>query len=222
VFCHAYTLTTHLESSDVKGQLHDNQLSPPFELALRSAATASPFGMFLKSVRTQLESSSPTEIHRICVPGILSPSLYSSAVCHPSEILQFLHGLRSLLRQFPTRLSAVLTLPTSLYPRTTGIVRWMELLCDGVVEIIPLQESSATPTQAKGDDAIQGFFRIHSLPVHHEKGGGSESFHSRENLSFRLSVSSGLVIKPYSLPPVGELTNPKSETRQATTSPLEF
>jgi elongator complex protein 4 len=41
--------------------------------------------------------------------------------------------------------------------------------------------------------------------VYHEKGGGgAENNHFREDLSFSLSASKGLVIKPFSLPPLGE------------------
>lgn len=48
-------------------------------------------------------------------------------------------------------------------------------------------------------------FKVYTLPVYHEKGGGgAESGQFRENLSFSLSASKGLVIKPYSLTPMLE------------------
>jgi elongator complex protein 4 len=40
--------------------------------------------------------------------------------------------------------------------------------------------------------------------VFHEKGGGLEGTWNRENLSFKLSSSNGLVITPFSLPPIGD------------------
>lgn len=43
--------------------------------------------------------------------------------------------------------------------------------------------------------------KIHRLPIFHEKGGGSAGF-AGDDLAFSLSRRKGLVIKPYSLPPV--------------------
>jgi elongator complex protein 4 len=88
----------------------------------------------------------------------------------------------------------------------------MELLCDGVIELVPLPANSpalASPSADKSDsksaDQSQGVLKVHSLPIYHEKGGGgAEGNYFRENLTFSLSASKGLVIKPFSLPPLGE------------------
>lgn len=94
----------------------------------------------------------------------------------PQCLLQFLHSLRSLLRQYPTQLTALITLPLELYPRSSGLVRWMEILSDGVLELTPfphlgdaLVTSGAATTQ---EEQPQGMLKIHRLPVFHEKGGG--------------------------------------------------
>lgn len=84
----------------------------------------------------------------------------------------------------------------------------MELLSDGVLEFIPLQHQAPVAREPGSDDKGQGLLRAHSLPVFHEKGGGLEGTWARENLSFRLSSSNGLVITPFSLPPVGETEEP--------------
>lgn len=45
--------------------------------------------------------------------------------------------------------------------------------------------------------------KTHRLPIFHEKGGGSgESSELGDDLAFTLSRRRGLIIKPYSLPPV--------------------
>ncbi|ELQ35451.1 elongator complex protein 4 [Pyricularia oryzae Y34] len=145
--------------------------------------------------------------------SLLSPTLYPGSACDPTEVLQFLHSLRGLLRLYNKQLTALLTLPVSLYPRASGLTRWMELLCDGVMELIPLPSvlgagalpavSSGSGKDKKDADKAQGIVKVYTMPVFHERGGGgSEGNHFRDNLSFSLSSSRGLVITPYSLPPM--------------------
>lgn len=89
----------------------------------------------------------------------------------------------------------------------------MELIMDGVLELIPLQHQPQVSREPGNEDKGQGLLRAYSLPVFHEKGGGLEGSWAKEDLSFKLSSSSGLVITPFSLPPVGEDEEPsKSST----------
>jgi elongator complex protein 4 len=104
----------------------------------------------------------------------------------------------------------MLTLPVSLYSRGTGVTRWAELLCDGVLELVPLQHQSQMSREPGEEEKSQGLLRVHSLPIFHEKGGALEGSWSREDLSFKLSASSGMVITPFTLPPVGEEEETKS------------
>ncbi|KND91443.1 Elongator complex protein 4 [Tolypocladium ophioglossoides CBS 100239] len=198
-FCHAFDLTKRLETSAIRGQLHSFR---PTDALSRSAQP--PFRAFFSDVASRLKGSPSLSVHRILVPSLLSPTLYSSAACQPQEVLQFLHSLRSLLRQFPTRTTALVTLPESLHPRSAGLTKWMELLFDGVIEVIPLQHRAQMGRGPTDEDKIQGLLRVHSLPVFHEKGGGLEGGWVREDMSFKLSALSGMVIMPFSLPPVGD------------------
>ncbi|KYK55866.1 Elongator complex protein 4 [Drechmeria coniospora] len=198
-FCHDFDMAKRLESGDIAGQLLSH---PPSSAPSRSAPSA--LGAFIADTALRLKESSPSSIHRIIVPSILSPTLYSPTACQPTEVIQFFHSLRGLLRQFPTQVTALVTLPVSLYPRSTGLTRWMELLSDGVLELIPFQHHSQMGSGgALEGDKSQGLLRVHCLPVFHEKGGGLEGGSMREDMSFKLSASSGLVIVPFSLPPVG-------------------
>lgn len=119
-------------------------------------------------------------------------------------MLQFLHSLRGLLRQHPARLTALVTFPVSLYSRQSGLTKWIELLFDGVLELVPLQQQIQPPQNPTAEEKSQGLLTVHSLPIFHEKGGGMDDNWRREDLSFKLSASSGLVITPFSLPPIGE------------------
>ena len=226
-FCHSFDLSKRLATSSCKGSLQPTPTTGP--PTLRPQSSSSPFKMIMKHLRARLESSGSTTIHRIVVPSLLSPSLYAAGCSRPSEVLQFLHGLRALLRQYSSQLTALITIPTSLFPRSSGLVRWIELLSDGVVELIPLPATpaAAAPSSLSKKDGRaetpQGFLKVHSLPIYHEKGGGgAETGHFRENLSFSLSATKGLVIKPYSLPPMEEEEQKEKSPENKTKEGLEF
>lgn len=178
-----------------------------------SSATfhTSPFSDILQNLTNQLSSGLPATIHRLIIPTLLSPALYPSHASHPQHILAFLHSLRSILRQYPSQLTAMFTLPLSLYPRSTGLVRWIELLSDGVLELAPFPHSSdlgpSTGTSGAAtaqEEQPQGMLKIHRLPVFHERGGGGSGGSSGsvgDDLAFTVSRRR-FVIKPFSLPPV--------------------
>ncbi|KAJ4389727.1 Elongator subunit elp4 [Gnomoniopsis smithogilvyi] len=184
--------------------------SNPMSFSFDSKEGPSAFKVFIENLQTKMQASHSSTVYRVVVPSILSPTLYAPSACQPAEVLQFLHALRALLRQYPGRLTALITLQLSLFPRSNGMTRWMELLSDGVLEMIPLPPKlgaapPASPGASKVQDQSQGILRVHSLPVYHEKGGGgAESNHFREDLSFHMSSSKGLVIQPYVLPPMEE------------------
>ncbi|KEY66589.1 hypothetical protein S7711_01883 [Stachybotrys chartarum IBT 7711] len=219
-FCHSFDLTKRLEHSAIQGQLHCYSTGN----SLSSMKGPSIFTKFIEEVTSKLANSPPSTTHRIVIPGLLSPTLYASFYCRPQEVLQFLHSLRGLLRRFSSRTSAIITMPISLFPRSSGMIRWAELLSDGVIELVPLQHQSQVARDLPSEDKTQGLLRIHSLPVFHEKGGGLEGGWMREDMSFKLSSSSGLVITPYSLPPIGDEddTAKKDETADKKAKSLEF
>lgn len=208
-FCHSFDLSKRLMTSSCKGSIWPTPSTGPPTLQHATPSSVSPFKAIIKHIKAKLETS-PTEIHRVVVPSLLSPTLYASGCTQPSEVLQFLHGLRALLRQYSGQLTVLITMPTSLFPRNTGLVRWMEILCDGVIELIslPARPGAAAPSDKKdpkANEQPQGLLKVHTLPVYHEKGcGGAETSAFRETLSFSLSASKGLIIKPYSLPPMEE------------------
>ncbi|KAL8942271.1 MAG: hypothetical protein Q9216_001743 [Gyalolechia sp. 2 TL-2023] len=196
-FCHTFDLTKRLTISDPKSLVF-------IPIHLKSQ-NESPFLSVLHSLRGQLTTSPNSIIHRLIIPNLLSPALYPPHASNPQHILQFLHSLRALLRQYPRRLVTFMTLPLMLYPRATGLTRWMELLCDGVIELSPFPHSMDTgpPSTASGaataqEEKPQGMVNVHRLPVFYERGGGGIL---GDDLAFTVSRRK-FVIRPFNLPPV--------------------
>lgn len=115
----------------------------------------------------------------------------------------------------------MLTLPLDLFPRHTGLTRWIELLSDGVMELTPFphQPYNASSLASSGaataqEEQPQGLMKIHRLPVFHEKGGGGGGgwgTGSGDDLAFTVSRKN-FVIKPFSLPPVEGDTEAQQQT----------
>ncbi|KAF8455992.1 Elongator complex protein 4, partial [Terfezia claveryi] len=198
-FCHSFDLTKRLEiTPDTK--ITYIPLPPP----TTSTNPSSPFTSILSNLATILTTSSPNTITRLVIPSLLSPALYPPHAAHPPHLLQFLHSLRALLRTHSASLTAMLSLPIELYPRTMGLVRWIELLADTVVELVPVASlmEQATRAAAKGrEDMPMGLVRVWKVPEKKVGGGGGAV--GVEDLAFtvtRRRFGIGL----FSLQPEGE------------------
>ncbi|KAL2070343.1 hypothetical protein VTL71DRAFT_13369 [Oculimacula yallundae] len=206
IFCHDFDLSKRLILPSPSNMRFVPLSTRPKMDFKDQDSTVSPFTGFLSHITSQV-SASPNAIHRIVIPNILSPAIYPAEAARPEHILQFLHALRALLRKHPTQLTVIITLPLTLYPRDTGLTRWMELLSDGVLELAPFPSTAvatkSNPTSTIQEEPPQGMLKIHRLPIFHEKGGGGgEASGFGNDLAFTLSRRKGLVIKPFSLPPV--------------------
>ncbi|MCJ1229016.1 hypothetical protein MMC12_005680 [Toensbergia leucococca] len=222
VFCHTFDLTKRLTLPDPTA-INFIPIRPV-------NSQMSPFTTVIQNLTQQLSSSPTGTVHRIIIPMILSPALYPPHASNPQCIIQFLHSLRSLLRQYPTQVTAMLTLPLTLYARSTGLIRWAEILSDGVLELAPFPHivdagpsstsSSATTVQ---EEKPQGIVKVHRLPVFHERGGGGAGNGGVGDLAFTVSRRK-FVIKPFSLPPVeGDTEAQRGEVEgKATKVNIEF
>jgi elongator complex protein 4 len=192
-FCHAFDLTKRLTHPSITN-MSFIPLMPSKE---------SPFLAILKRLRTSISSSDASTIHRIVIPSLLNPTIYPPNACQPEHVIQFFHALKALMSAHNTRVTAMITMPLSLYPRSSGLVRWIELLSDGVIELCPFPHSAdamATSGAATSqEEPPQGMLKTHRLPVLHERGGGSDQ-NVGEDWAFILSRRR-FEIKPFSLPP---------------------
>jgi elongator complex protein 4 len=120
----------------------------------------------------------------------------------------------------------MISLPTELYPRDTGMIRWVEILSDGVLELLPLPRRTAA--RGTGQEEPQGLVKLWKLPVLGEKGGGvGAAVGAGEDLAF-LVTRRRFEIMAHSLPPAeeeegeGERKGALSETGKETKVDLEF
>lgn len=209
VFCHFYDLTKRLS---IPSSSPINFLS-----LLPVGHQTSPFTSIIQALTQQLSSSPLATVHRLVIPTILSPVFYPPHASNPLNILQFLHSLRALLRQYTNQFTVMITLPLTLYPRSTGLVRWMEILSDGVLELTPFPHSTETGPSITTSGAAttqeekpQGMVKVHRLPVFHENGRGcGAGAGGGDDMAFTVTRRK-FAIKPFSLPPVEGDTDAQS------------
>lgn len=199
-FCHVFDLAKRLVVPSA-AVIH--------YISLSASSREAPFSTVLQHLTTQLRASSSDTIHRVVIPTLLSPALYPPHASDPAHLIQFFHSLRSLLRQYPSQLTVMTSIPLELYPRATSLVRWLELLNDGFVELTPFPHAfdegpgslSTSGAATSHEEQPQGMVKVHKLPVFHERGGGSGGLKSMgDDLAFTVSRRK-FTIRPFSLPP---------------------
>jgi len=170
-----------------------------------NSATLSPYTAILAAMNQAIDRGPTSAIHRFIFPSLISPAVYPLYASRPTHVLPFLHSLRSLLRRHHQQITVMITLPLSLYPRDTGLVRWIEHLVDGILELTPFPHSvdveppvTTSSGATKAEEKPQGIIKIHKLPVLTDKGGGGGG---GDDLAFTLGRKR-FVVKPYSLPPL--------------------
>lgn len=234
-FCHTFDLTKRLNPSDIKGTLHASPLPNPLQPSPQPELEHSPLRKFLASVSASLESTPPSTLHRIVLPQFLAPTLYAMDGWSFPYVMALLVGLRSLLRKHHRRVTVMISLSTTLYERHNEYVRQLENLCDNVVELVPLPPgppSSAKSANSSSSDSnkspaekMQGWFKVHKLQLYSEIGGAGAAPQGkslRENFCFRVSGSKGLVVDPYSLPPIEDDNGKEKSPASTVKDGMEF
>ncbi|PLB47200.1 PAXNEB-domain-containing protein [Aspergillus steynii IBT 23096] len=192
-FCHAFDLTKRLTHPGITNITYV-PLAPSKEPLFVSVH---------KRLQAAIAQSPPNTVHRIILPSLLNPTIYPPEVCQPENLLPFLHSLKALLSSPNVRATAMITMPLSLFPRSSGLVRWMEILSDGVFELCPFPHSAdalaASGAATAHEEPPQGMLKVHRLPVPHERGGGSDQ-NIGQDWAFTLSRKR-FEVKPFSLPP---------------------
>ncbi|KAI7315239.1 paxneb protein [Hortaea werneckii] len=200
-FCHTFDLTKRLTIPPTARVNHIPLKSP-----------TKPFESIIPSLEQAIQTSPPGTLHRLVIPTVLSPALWPPTASRPENFLHFLHSLRALLQKHSTQLTAMMTLPLELQPRTAGLTRWAELLSDGVLELTPfphLMDASRSSGLAESggaragkDEQPQGMLKVHKLPITTARGEGGAGAGNTigEDLAFTVSRRK-FEIRPFALPP---------------------
>lgn len=129
-----------------KGQLADNVVenyTSTFDLTKRLSGPAISKVEYIpadKSIIAHIEkllADHPDKIVRVCIPTFLHPAIYAKTMSDSDFVIGFFTQLRALTRKYKDRFSAMVSLPLVLYPRSSPMTRWMELLSDSVLEFHP-------------------------------------------------------------------------------------
>jgi elongator complex protein 4 len=237
-FCHTFDLTKRLAPTDIKGSLHASPLPNPLQPSPQPEIEHSPLRKFLASVSASLASTPPSMLHRIVLPNFLAPTLYAMDGWSFPYVLGLFTGLRSLLREHSRRLTVMLSLSTTLYERHNEYVRQLENLCDNIIELVPLPPGPPLAATTRGSSSsssshsdkspaakMQGWFKVHKLQLYSEIGGAGATAQGkslRENLCFSVSGSKGLVVDPYSLPPIEDENGKEKSPASTVKDGMEF
>ncbi|KAL9089318.1 MAG: hypothetical protein Q9159_002619 [Coniocarpon cinnabarinum] len=200
LFCHTFDLAKRIELPSNPAITH--------YIADASSPLTDPFTKIIRSLASTL-SSEPGKIHRIIIPGLLSPVSYPPHACQAQFILRFLHSLRALLRRHSSNATAFVSLPLTLHPRSTALTCWCEQLLDGIIELAPFpfrpddyaqNRLSTSGAVTANEERPQGMVKLHKLPVFHERGGGGGIKGLGDDLAFTVSRRR-FWIGAFSLPP---------------------
>lgn len=194
-FCHTFDLSKRL--------VHPPTARLNF-LRLVSDPSTNFFERAVSELIGSLSSTPPDTVHRLIVPSVMSPALYHPQSSLPAQILSFQHSLRKLLAAYSSRLVVMQTLPLSLYPRSSGLTKWIELLSDGVYNLTPFPHSVDAEFQSSRDPTTkeeppQGLLQVYKMPLLHESGSGNPL--ADTDWTFTLSRRK-FAIKPFNLPPI--------------------
>lgn len=177
-FCHSYDLTKRMSSNTLSN----------FFFSPVCASTGDPFVPLLASLVDTIKKTSG--ILRCVLPGLLSPILYPPNASQSKYVIKFVNNLRAILRAYPSRLILMVSMPLDLYPRASQTSTWMEILLDGVIELLPL------PPDPSDRDGPQGLLKIHKVPQ-------LQRLSMEVDLSFRVSRKN-FTIEAWSLPALAE------------------
>lgn len=129
---------------------------------------------FVSSVIPQLQAAAEEAVRnativRVVFPSLLHPSV-SETWCEPSTVIPLVQKLQSLCRKYPENIAVMMSLPLALFPRTTSLTRWLELLVDACIHIEGFPDEVEKDGKSNDSKPLQGLISIYKLPMTSERG----------------------------------------------------
>ena len=222
-FCHTFDLTKRLE-------IPANSKIKYLPISFRKDGRG-PFAGIIETFHKQKASGLSNSPHRIVIPSFLSPATYPQAASHPEHVVTLFQSLRSLLRMEGDETTIMVSLPLSLYSRNDGLIRWLEVMVDGTLELEPFPHSSdddealgISGAATRNEEKPHGMLHIHKLPLIHEQGSEHGRHSAKalgDNLAFTVSRRE-FKVGPFHLPPADGDQEAQKEADKAAKDKLEF
>ncbi|ODV87117.1 hypothetical protein CANARDRAFT_26545 [[Candida] arabinofermentans NRRL YB-2248] len=143
----------------------------PKELTSISIPTRSKsYDLVLKQIEQAIQRQPPNVLIRIAVPLFLNPMIYhESQLQTTTNVIQFIHGLKRILKTHQSRTTLLISLNLDLFPRSNPMTSLIEMLSDAIIELRPfdpqlynLMEKIYKNQPAK---IKHGHLNIHKLPT---------------------------------------------------------
>lgn len=102
-------------------------------------------------------------ILRVCIPTFLHPAIYDKQMADSDYVIGLFTELRALTREFKRNLVIIVSLPLVLYPKSSSLTRWMEILADCVLDFFPFDVKVQ-------EREFQGLVNVSKLPCLSDRG----------------------------------------------------
>ncbi|KAF5337431.1 hypothetical protein D9611_003354 [Ephemerocybe angulata] len=157
-YCHVFDLTSRVPTPVVNEKLVSGKLSllAPGNPNRTGGATMSA----LRQVEQVLQEQSTVPI-RICIPSLGSPATWGDIT--PSNVLQFLHSLRGLLRKYPHGCASITLAPHLSSDNWSGS-GWLQKVGWVTDASLTLAAFSADPALSATFPSHHGIVHITALP----------------------------------------------------------
>lgn len=115
------------------------------------------------------------QVIRISIPYFLNPMVYlDKGLTNQSNVIKFIYGLKRIVRKYKNRVVLMMSVNAKLYTRDTKLIRLLESLCDGVVQLRPfpheLNELLDRTFKREPTKIHQGYLNIYKVPILSEMG----------------------------------------------------
>ncbi|KAK9457109.1 Elongator complex protein 4 [Dipodascopsis uninucleata] len=197
IYCSTFDITTQMISSSIS---ESPVIIDPSVNELES---------IIVSLRRIMGATDKRQIVRVVLPGFLIPMSYNiTRVFNSNNLLRFLSQLRALLKNNRSRMSVLLTLPSTLFDENNSIMfELMQRYFDSLIRILPIAISN-------GESRYQGFIDVEKLPIMSDRGA---MMTRKREFAFKIGKS-GMIIEPWSIPVIVEEESKQEHNKES----LEF
>ncbi|KAH3680911.1 hypothetical protein WICMUC_000054 [Wickerhamomyces mucosus] len=169
----------------------------------------------------QVLESQKNKIIRLIIPSILNPSMYSPQLTQLTEILPFIHKLRSLTHKYP-QLIIISSIPLDLYSKSSIIVKSMESLFDTVIQLEPFNQQMLQFLERayKNEPNKISHGLLHIFKLNNQSDAG-QMLITKNEYSFK-NGRKKFEIEEWGIPVDDDATTAENDENKQTTKDIDF